>query len=377
MKIIKKSQNQDKWINKQRVLVLCGRGINHRDRHLMKDLKTIMPHHRDEPKLERWKTLSIINELAEMKHCNKAMYFEGRHKQDLYMWLSNLSDGPSAKFLIENVSTMGELKLTGNCLKGARPLLSFDENFSKVPHLMLLRELLTQIFGVPNHHPKSQPFVDRIYTFTFLDNRIWFRNYQILAEDGALSEIGPRFVLNPVKIFSESFTGEALWENPDYVSPAKHRRMLRLSAKDKYISRTDAKARFEATQPTEAFNIDKIGREVFANADEDEIASKILEREEQMEQDESADEEDEEAIQNKREQADIARVKKLIEKLKPGMEGKKLVKPKKPEINPITGKVVKHSKTKRAKMIQNIAKTKKLSTKFKTKGKAKAKKEQE
>jgi ribosome biogenesis protein BRX1 len=52
---------------------------------------------------------------------------------------------------------------------------------------MLLRELLTQIFGVPNHHPKSQPFVDRVYTFTFLDNRIWFRNYQILAEDGALA----------------------------------------------------------------------------------------------------------------------------------------------------------------------------------------------
>lgn len=178
---------QDKWVNRQRVLVLCGRGINFRDRHLMKDIKTIMPHHRAEPKLERWKTLSVINEMGEMKHCNKAMYFEGRHKQDLFMWLSNLQNGPSAKFHVENVSTMSELKLTGNCLRGARPLLSFDQEFSKIPHLMLLRELLTQIFGVPNHHPKSQPFVDRVYTFTFLDNRIWFRNYQILAEDGALA----------------------------------------------------------------------------------------------------------------------------------------------------------------------------------------------
>lgn len=169
---------QEKWVNRQRVLVLCGRGINFRDRHLMKDIKTIMPHHRAENKLERWKTLSVINELGEMKHCNKAMYFEGRHKQDLFMWLSSLPDGPSAKFYVENISTMSELKLTGNCLKGARPLLSFDQQFSKIPHLMLLRELLTQIFGVPNHHPKSQPFVDRVYTFTFLDGRIWFRNYQ-------------------------------------------------------------------------------------------------------------------------------------------------------------------------------------------------------
>lgn len=144
----------------------------------MKDIKNVMPHHRAESKLERWKTLSVINELGEMKHCNKAMYFEGRHKQDLYMWLSCMPEGPSAKFYMENIATMSELKLTGNCLKGARPLLSFDQQFSKIPHLMLLRELLTQVFGVPNHHPKSQPFVDRVYTFTFLDNRIWFRNYQ-------------------------------------------------------------------------------------------------------------------------------------------------------------------------------------------------------
>lgn len=201
----------------------------------MKDIKTIMPHHRAEPKLERWKTLSVINEMGEMKHCNKAMYFEGRHKRDLYMWLSSMPAGPSAKFYIENVSTMGELKLTGNCLKGARPLLSFDQEFSKLPHLMLLKELLTQIFGVPHHHPKSQPFVDRVYTFTYLDKRIWFRNYQILAEDGALSEVGPRFVMNPVKIFDQSFSGDALWENPEYVTPAKHRQMIKHSAKDKYV----------------------------------------------------------------------------------------------------------------------------------------------
>lgn len=323
----------------------------------MKDLKTLMPHHRDEPKLERWKTLSIINEIGEMKHCNKAMFFEGRHKQDLYMWLSNLNDGPSAKFLVENISTMGELKLTGNCLKGARPMLSFDQNFSKIPHLMLLRELLTQIFGIPNHHPKSQPFVDRVYTFTFLDNRIWFRNYQILAEDGALAEIGPRFVMNPVKIFGESFTGEAIWENPDYVTPAKHRRMLKLTAKDKYVNRTTAKAQYDATMPTQSYNIDKVGQEVFVN-DEEEMAQKIVEEDEN--EPETASEEEAE-LQAKRELINIKNVKKLIEKLKPGKEGKKLVKPKKLPIDPKTGKITKKSSnTKRSKMIQNIAKTKKL-----------------
>jgi ribosome biogenesis protein BRX1 len=197
--------------------VFSTRGISHRDRHLMEDIKKLMPHHKPEAKMERSKTLTVVNEVCEMKNCNKAVMFEGRKKMDLYMWLSNVPNGPSVKCLVENseiffpyknndnlchflVYTMNELKLTGNCLRGSRPLLSFDPSFTEKPHYTLLKELLSQIFGVPNHHPKSQPFFDHVYTFTILDNRIWFRNFQILSEDGALAEVGPRFVLNPVKL---------------------------------------------------------------------------------------------------------------------------------------------------------------------------------
>lgn len=95
---------------------------------------------------------------------------------------------------------MDEVKLTGNCLRGSRPLLSFSPAFAKEAHYQLMKELLTQIFGVPNQHPKSQPFFDRVYNFSVMDNRIWFRHYQILSEDGALVEIGPRFIMNPVSI---------------------------------------------------------------------------------------------------------------------------------------------------------------------------------
>ncbi|KAJ8976194.1 hypothetical protein NQ317_002243 [Molorchus minor] len=202
-----------KWINKQRILVFASRGINHRDRHLMEDLKKLMPHHKPEAKMERSKTLSVINEMCEMKNCNKAMMFEGRRKKDLYMWLSNVPNGPS--------------------------------------------ELFTQIFGVPKHHPKSQPFFDHVYTFTILDNRIWFRNYQILSEDGALAEVGPRFVLNPfqVKIFSGSFGGVSLWENPNYVSPSKYRLQIRLGAKNKYLDRVQQKIRHEATRVKEPYKL--------------------------------------------------------------------------------------------------------------------------
>lgn len=82
--------------------MFASRGISHRDRHLMEDVKKLMPHHKPEPKMERSKTLTVINEMCEMKNCNKAMMFEGRRKRDLYMWLSNVPNGPSVKFLVEN-----------------------------------------------------------------------------------------------------------------------------------------------------------------------------------------------------------------------------------------------------------------------------------
>uniref|UniRef100_A0A671X8X3 Ribosome biogenesis protein BRX1 homolog n=1 Tax=Sparus aurata TaxID=8175 RepID=A0A671X8X3_SPAAU len=219
-----------KWTNKERVLIFSSRGINFRTRHLMQDLRTIMPHAKADTKMDRKDKLFVINEVCEMKNCNKCLFFEAKKKQDLYMWIANSPHGPSAKFLVQNVHTLAELKMTGNCLKGSRPLLSFDPKFDKEPHYALLKELFTQTFATPRYHPKSQPFVDHVFTFTIAENRIWFRNYQIMEEDASLVEIGPRFVLNLIKIFQGSFGGPTLYENPGFQSPNMHRRGLRLAA---------------------------------------------------------------------------------------------------------------------------------------------------
>ena len=57
---------------------------------------------------------------------------------------------------------MDELNFTGNCLKGSRPILSFDAAFDTEPHLQLIKSLSTQIFGVPPGARKSKPFIDRV-----------------------------------------------------------------------------------------------------------------------------------------------------------------------------------------------------------------------
>ncbi|XP_023275374.1 ribosome biogenesis protein BRX1 homolog [Seriola lalandi dorsalis] len=219
-----------KWTNKERVLIFSSRGINFRTRHLMQDLRTMMPHSKADTKMDRKDKLFVVNEVCEIKNCNKCLFFEAKKKQDLYMWVSNSPHGPSAKFLVQNIHTLAELKMTGNCLKGSRPLLSFDPKFDKEPQYALLKELFIQTFSTPRYHPKSQPFVDHVFTFTIADNRIWFRNYQIIEEDASLVEIGPRFVLNLIKIFQGSFGGPTLYENPGFQSPNMHRREIRLAA---------------------------------------------------------------------------------------------------------------------------------------------------
>ncbi|XP_075236218.1 ribosome biogenesis protein BRX1 homolog [Lycorma delicatula] len=270
-------EKKAKWINKTRVLVFSSRGVSHRDRHLMKDLRSIMPHSKDENKMERKENLTIVNEMCQMKNCNKCILLEGRLKRDLYMWVANTPSGPSAKFLVESVYTMGELKLTGNCLKGSRPLLSFDKNFNE-PHYALLKELFTQVFGTPNHHPKSQPFVDRVITFSVHDNRIWYRNYQIVSEEGGLAEIGPRFVLNPIKIFEGSFCGATLWENPHYVTPSSYRRQLKLAAAGKYLNRKQQKEQYKLNKPDKIVP-SKPEDEMF-HGDPMEVAEKIVKEKE-------------------------------------------------------------------------------------------------
>ncbi|KAL1466950.1 hypothetical protein MTO96_042408 [Rhipicephalus appendiculatus] len=102
-----------------------------------------------------------------MKNCNKCLYFENKKRKDLYLWASNVPNGPSVKFLVENVHTMEELKMTGNCLKGARPLLSFDKAFTESPFAKLMKELLSQIFGTPRYHPEKPALCGpRVHLFT-------------------------------------------------------------------------------------------------------------------------------------------------------------------------------------------------------------------
>jgi ribosome biogenesis protein BRX1 len=218
--------------------------------------------------------LQSINEIAEMKGCDTTIFFECRKKKDLYLWFNCTPNGPSAKFHVQNVHTMDELKLTGNCLLGSRPLLLFDSKFDEIPHLQLLKQIFIKTWNTPRNHPKSKPFVDHIFSFYYADNRVWFRNYQIadtskdikelkkMAKAGeettSLIEIGPRFVLNLIRIFSGSFTGSTLYANPHYVSPNATRSDIKKEKANRYAGRLAQQAKRAKVDSTRVIPKDKL-----------------------------------------------------------------------------------------------------------------------
>lgn len=272
--------------NRQRVLILTSRGVTYRyatynsigfvyanqcdsHRHLLNDLYALLPHSRKDAKLDTKSNLHQLNELADLYNCNNILFFEARKAKDLYIWLSKPPNGPTVKFHCQNIHTMEELNFTGNCLKGSRPVLSFDKHFDGSAHWKLVKELLSHTFGVPQTSRKVKPFVDHVMGFTIADGKVWIRCYQIseteqgkskAAEESAVAggetqivskatgkgethislvEIGPRFVLTPIVILEGSFGGPVIYENKEFVSPNQIRSDLRRQKAGRYNRRTE------------------------------------------------------------------------------------------------------------------------------------------
>lgn len=96
-------------------------------------------------KLDTKHQLSLLNELADLSNCSTTLFFEARRHQDLYMWASMTPNGPSIRFHLLNAHTMDELKMTGNCLKGSRPIVVFDTSFDDKAEYRLMKEVLMQV----------------------------------------------------------------------------------------------------------------------------------------------------------------------------------------------------------------------------------------
>lgn len=232
---VKRAQTAKKMTNRQKMLVLGARNMASKDRHLLLDLRGLMPHSREHPKVGRSKTLGDdLVELCSLHQCNSVLFMEPHRNDVSYMWIGQSPSGPSIKMQVNNVHTANEIRMAGNCLKYSRPLLHFDRDFELQPHLRVAKSLLHMAFNTPRYHPKSKPFIDRVMSFLWLDNHIWVRNYQIApTSPPSLMEIGPRFTLEPVAIFNGCCKGSVLWKSATAKPPTEQRRDRKLRRLEK------------------------------------------------------------------------------------------------------------------------------------------------
>ncbi|KZZ94899.1 brix domain-containing protein 2 [Moelleriella libera RCEF 2490] len=214
--------------------------------------------------------MSYISRLGKGKTCisGSAKLPTGQQSSFIFKTVRNSSwTLRKSGLMLGIVHTMEELHFTGNCLKGSRPILSFDAAFEERPHLKVIKKMFLDTFGVPQGARKSKPFIDHVMGFSVADGKIWVRNYQISEEEGSLVktgdevgdgkkskgaaakaganteikliEIGPRFVLTPIVIQNGSFGGEIIFANREFVSPNQIRSDLRKAKASRHNARAE------------------------------------------------------------------------------------------------------------------------------------------
>ncbi|KAK7197208.1 ribosome biogenesis protein [Novymonas esmeraldas] len=232
---VQRAQTTAKMTNRQKMLVLGARSMTSKDRHLLLDLRGLMPHSREHPKIGSTNTLGDdLVELCALHQCNSVLFVEPHRNDVSYLWIAQAPSGPSIKMQVNNIHTANEIRMAGNCLKYSRPLLHFDRDFELHPHLRVAKSLLHMAFNTPRYHPKSKPFVDRVMSFLWLDNHVWVRNYQIVpTSPPSLMEIGPRFTLEPIAILNGCCKGSVLWKSATARPPTEQRRDRKLRRLEK------------------------------------------------------------------------------------------------------------------------------------------------
>lgn len=177
--------------------------------------------------------------------------------------------------------------------------MSFDASFDKAPHTQVMKEVLSQIFGTPKNHPRSRPFIDHIFSFSLIDGKVWFRNFQVADEineqtkklDKTLVEIGPRFVMDPIRILAGGFSGAVLWDNPEYLTPSAER-SLQKAEEHKEKVEAERKARKAVLKKNSLTSVTGELDDVFADSDSDDEEGMDVDGEESGEDAESYDSDD-------------------------------------------------------------------------------------
>ncbi|KAM0672276.1 ribosome biogenesis protein BRX1 [Ordospora colligata] len=180
-------------------MILSTRAASAKIRYLMKDISKLVKVE-EEHKWDMGNDYHELRELARMNECDSVMFFQSTKRMD-GLWIGIL-DGTSIFFKMHNVSTVRECNFPVNVFVDCGYVLMFSKEFEEIEHLKYVKDVVEHVF-------KSNETKDKALCFFYLDGMIWVRCYKI-GED--MEEIGPRVVLEVVKVFEKCFSGNFLYK---------------------------------------------------------------------------------------------------------------------------------------------------------------------
>ncbi|KMV66689.1 60S ribosomal subunit biogenesis RNA-bindingprotein [Encephalitozoon cuniculi EcunIII-L] len=180
-------------------VILSTRGASVKIRHLMKDISRLVKVE-EEQKWDMGKNYGELRSLMAINECDSMLFFRSTKRSD-DLWMGIL-DGVSVLFRMHNMSTMRDCNFPVNSFKDCGYVLMFSKEFEDIEHLKYTKDVIEHIF-------RSNETKDKALCFFYLDGVIWVRCYKIGKK---LEEIGPRLVLEVLKVLEKCFEGKALYK---------------------------------------------------------------------------------------------------------------------------------------------------------------------
>lgn len=180
-------------------LTLSTRSAPVKIRYLMKDIGKLVEIE-EEQKWDLGKDYKELRKLVEISECDSVLFFQSTKRAD-DLWMG-LLDGISVLFRIYNVFTIRDCNFPVNPFKDCGYVLMFSQEFEEMEHLKHVKMVVEHIF-------RSNEVKDKALCFFYLDGMIWVRTYKIGEK---LEEVGPRFVLEVLRVFERCFGGEILYK---------------------------------------------------------------------------------------------------------------------------------------------------------------------
>jgi hypothetical protein len=193
---------------KQAILVIPGRKLQGRARHLLGDLCKLFPFSRREQKVDTKRDLHSISELCALNSCSMALLIEDR-SLCTYIWIADV-EGPTLRFEVVYFETFQELGCMGNFFSKTKfSVLSYLGD--KAENELILRSLERAFNGKHN----SAPECDKVLGLFEVNGCIWLRFFHY--EASSIVETGPRIILRLDLILSDFFKGSVIFSS----KPAK------------------------------------------------------------------------------------------------------------------------------------------------------------